>query len=924
MFRTDLLNVLNTRRAWALLGSGTSVGAGLPTWRGLLKGVVDSLEPDDRARLGRDPRFKAALAKSDYPACFSRVEACLGRDVMEGKVRSQIGTPSRRSTLLRELVDWPFAGYITTNYDDLIERYLQDAGHAGWVGIGNTEPELPKLSGDVSKLVWHIHGSVALPSQRSRLVLTGADYDEIYLEDSAVLHQLRAVLSTRRLVIVGFGLADIEFMRVLRRVGLLSNPAQPVFALVPDLEGIGGTAQRMELLEKYNIDVVPYRDPDNSHRQLLDLVKTYGSMTLRRSLEFGKPARDCPSYDPETTGLLLYNELALKRTSTTSDDVLDVLVRAMLLAELAQVPTTTVLNLFQAIGPRTRVLQADSDDAMRLLDRALTSLIEDQLVERLGDDRFRLTESGRTMVIRRRASSELRAQQFSAALLARATSTCPDPSTAARVATAAESFLKKCIDDRALGLAMASASTRRKENKFHMVALFQSLPEFMEQLQDDTEALALTRVVTALLANPDDVEKHYIGLSIQARFGTHLLGQDPSGLRARIADFESATFLMDASVLIQVLARSSEPHPAAKALLGRLQDSGAFIGTTERLAEEVAEHARWALRQVDRSSGQVTTRTLEAATGRAGDWMNAFLEGFLAEAGRGDIRPTIKGYLEEVLSKPTGTRSFGLPEVADALGREAVPVVAFEAWDGFSSELLVERDDEESKIREIRTRRGNYKHDRQVRAEAEALLIVQGLRNGDLSADGKSASTAFFVSHTRLLDRLDNSGPPITMHPNLLLQWLITLHPLPDAELSVLTSALLWELEERGLAIVDPNRLRVTFGSLIDASQAQLPDEVQRYRELVGDRFGEPAARAFADVSDLDAPIVLESLLVQRATELDLRMRVLTERSQAAKLNDRDMKELQRLRAEKKQRTLAAKSRARSTRQRTHRKGRRK
>lgn len=67
----------------------------------------------------------------------------------------------------------------------------------------------------------------------------------------------------------------------------------------------------------------------------------------------------------------------------------------------------------------------------------------------------------------------------------------------------------------------------------HIVALIQALPEFMGQLSESADALALVSVVQDLLASPSEGESQYIGLTLQAPFGVHLLGYDPDTLAAR-------------------------------------------------------------------------------------------------------------------------------------------------------------------------------------------------------------------------------------------------------------------------------------------------------------------------------------------------------------------------------------------------------
>ena len=55
MIEQRLINIINSRDAWAFVGSGASVDAGLPTWQDLYVRVAGSL-------MGADPRKTPAPA----------------------------------------------------------------------------------------------------------------------------------------------------------------------------------------------------------------------------------------------------------------------------------------------------------------------------------------------------------------------------------------------------------------------------------------------------------------------------------------------------------------------------------------------------------------------------------------------------------------------------------------------------------------------------------------------------------------------------------------------------------------------------------------------------------------------------------------------------------------------------------------------
>jgi hypothetical protein len=934
MLRTDLIDVINSGDAWAFVGSGPSVAAGCPNWSRLVTDGVAALDDGTRSQMLQDKRYQRAHSKGEFATCFSRIEQVAGRGALEGVVgRQLVGMAS--GSMVRQLADWPFAGYVTTNYDNLLEAALAEAGQLGWLPVGNSQEEVRKVSGDATHVVWHVHGGLTLPTDRSRLVLTDADYDAIYLDGSPLLTQLRALLVHRRLVFIGFGFQDPEVVRMLKIVGRFCSPARPAFAFLSGFDGSENQESRLDFLEKYNVDIIPYRVVDGSHEQLAGLLDVYSAFVLRRSLRFGQRTITCPSYDPETTGLLVYNQLVLRKQNVVADDVLSSLLKSRVLSLLKYRGPLKSAALADDLAERARLAGGEAAGASvtRAKVDAVTGCINDLsaagLVTVLAESTILLSPSGESLLSDHAALAKRMGEQFSVCLRDRARQAIPDDQPASdRVADAAESFLKDCIQRRALGVAMSWLSSGTNFKDYHIVALLQALPLFMSQLTSPAEALALTRLVRNLLARPDELELKYLGTALQAQFGVNVLGYSPETVRARASEFARTLFLIDASMLIPLLGRSSVGYPQAQLLLSRLNAVVSPVGTTDLLVEEVAEHARWAIKRVGTGDSALTAETFAAATGKAGSRSNVFLEGFLRELEVGAASLDFGTYLDAICGDMRAHRGVHAAFVRP-LELMGIPCRALNDWEGFTDELWAERDEWEARIAGWRKEKKTFTHPRQVKAEAEALIIVERLRDRAFRWNGAVLEDAYFVSNTRAIDRVANATRPITMRPELVLQWLSTVTACGVDELGALVDGLLWELTERGLSVVDPRRIATVFSPLISASREKLQEELAGHRELVASRYGEPSAKAFSDVSDLDVPLVVESYHIQKSIELEQQLqkeRKAKEAAQAhAKLSDKDRSELAGLRAQQKgkQRKARSKQRAAASRPRRRRKKKR-
>ena len=322
MIDTDLLDVINGGNAWVFFGSGVSVDAGFPTWAGLVDLAIAGLPHTDQQNVERDTLFQKGRSKEDFAACFQRMGAIVGQDVSANLVKQIfLDANVEPGDLTRLLADWPAAGYVTTNYDNLLESALNSNNSLGWISVGNQPSEVRKVSGDVRNIVWHIHGSVFLPDDKSKLVISSEDYDDYYLEHSPLQQQLKSFLTQRRLVFVGFGLRDPEIMRLLKIAGQYTVPERPIFAFLGSTDSSVDIDEIRELRDRYNIEVIVYRIIDGAHKDLGNLINDYSSMVVRRSVSYGNHRQNVPSYDADTTGLLIYNTLVLQNGNPISGRV---------------------------------------------------------------------------------------------------------------------------------------------------------------------------------------------------------------------------------------------------------------------------------------------------------------------------------------------------------------------------------------------------------------------------------------------------------------------------------------------------------------------------------------------------------------------------------------------------------------------------
>lgn len=274
---TVLAGHARTGRLVPFLGAGVSMGAGLPSWVGLLDELIAQAGMEaDRAALDRiDLRDRAAL-----------IQSRLGAGELERILLERLSAASRVALQHQLLASLPVIEAASTNWDDLFERAWRDAG-AGRIAV------LP-FDGQAGADHWivKLHGTVR-DGQLHGVVLTRDDYLRFGSERNALAGIVQALLLTRHMLFVGFGLSDETFHRIAHDVRqVLDNTAQ-----VRDHDGAYATSLSPSRhavtaeLWRGQLDIVSTRRPEDGEGRA-------GTPPAARRLEIALDVLGMLSVDP--------------------------------------------------------------------------------------------------------------------------------------------------------------------------------------------------------------------------------------------------------------------------------------------------------------------------------------------------------------------------------------------------------------------------------------------------------------------------------------------------------------------------------------------------------------------------------------------------------------------------------------------------
>ena len=287
----ELTELIVKGKVVAFVGSGLSLRTGqYPTWMDLVERLCNlvgiALSPDARRLLS---------TSVDHVIELSQIAREMAAEDYKQFLYDQIGKDEPRpDSLHRLLVHIPFLGFVTTNFDTLLQKASEEAGHHRSC---KTIPELDyhELS---NGRIFHVHGRIMhgkLPVP-SELVLTREDFGRHYA--STTLHFLHQLLQFQNVVFLGCTLREPELARIFEETRALrtqvvqqgdsGNRLRVLLPAIYQYERSPGQAVRdlsaeAEANQDYfdrGIDVMRYENSDGSHSAVETIINYWYRQTL--------------------------------------------------------------------------------------------------------------------------------------------------------------------------------------------------------------------------------------------------------------------------------------------------------------------------------------------------------------------------------------------------------------------------------------------------------------------------------------------------------------------------------------------------------------------------------------------------------------------------------------------------------------------
>ena len=861
MFEKRLIRAINNGRCFILVGSGPSCEVGYPSWQRLAELTYEEL--NRKGRVSDSKSYEKYLAGKKYPELFRLAERDLGeRIALINLIKTLLTPPARNQGVLYELISkWPFACYLTTNYDDEIAACLANLNEHFTV-IRNRREDFYSLRDGASHLIQKLHSDLSHPDE---VILTSADYQRLYIEDSGryFRDKLRQVFEMFDIFIIGHSLSDPDIDFVLQLAKRTASPQHPIYMVAADFT----KADEQEWLEKYNIVLSQYSNRDGTHAELRRMLKiTDRFIVPRHRLRERSDTAARPEEEIESAiALFLYRRLqGVQATEYLSPLILAGLAsaddRGIVVENVASIPA---LKNFTKGG-------ANSDEPIR---EAMGSLIQQGLVTDV-PKRFTITRGGRAKVQEYQAIRNTEKDQAYGQFQLNLKSNYGDLTDLQleQCQKLAQEVIVASFSHRGLAIANLVFSGQ-SASPAQLSDVFGYVSDRAAEIQDMGLRAAFVEAVHQFLVEPSSPQRQYLASVSQGYFLYHLLGLDPRCCQVRQDIFQETLWFCDSSVILPLVAIGCHNHEYAVALFQTLTDAKALLRTTPNLLQEAWEHFDWALRFME-ATGAESPEFLRAALVRGSYTQNLFLDGYIRLGADGQVG-TFKDYLDRILPHGIIDRS----SFDQSIIRAGISVSNISDLEGFVQDDWGEIEEAKASIQSERERRGTYRSPLQVESEAEVWNIVKNLRSGKYSIEGsENVERVYFVSQSRIMDHVFQPGAVTTWTPEALYRYLSAL-PGRQTNPDLLQQCMLHEYYYAGISFIDKDRYVRFFGPSIDAAKASFEKEKSNYINELEHTYTRDIDDAFEKTPDLEKPFFVAQMGWRRAEAFQLREELARQRA---------------------------------------------
>ena len=848
---------------------------GYPSWKDLAKRIYENL-----TTMGciSDPKsYEKYLENKEYPELFRQAERDLGnREQLVHYVNQLLTSNEQKPGTLYELISkWPFACYLTTNYDDEIANHLSSSSDYFQV-IRNRQEDFYSWQDGANHLIQKLHSDLDNPDE---VILTSSDFRRFYVDNAGQYFRdgLCGIFKMFDVFIIGHSLSDPDIDYVLQLAKEGRSPHRPIYMASADVT----KAEEKEFYEKFNIELVGYANTDGTHSELLRMLKTVDRFIVSRDHSVReRNGLSLGSTEEVESAIALFLYRRLQGVHATD------YVSPLILSGLNKIqPNSIHIEQISTLPIVSGVLrESDNADVIYLV---TSKLIQEGLVSE-ENRQIKITESGCSRVLEfqsiRKTEMDQAYGQFRFDLKNNYEIISDTHMTQCQ--KLAEEVIVASFANR--GLVIANNVFSGQSARPHELSdVFADVSNKASEIENVDVRTAFIAAMHQYIVKPNSPQRRYLASVSQGYFLFHSLGLDPRFREEKKDIFNRTVWLCDSSVILPLLAVGCQNFEYAEELFRELVDENAKLYTTQNLLKEAWDHFNWALKFMN-ATGTESLEFLRAALVMGSYKQNLFLDGFIRMSADGKVN-TFRDYIELVITSEN-VDQFSFYRTVAQFGIEEINISDL---DGFVEGDWGDLEWAKAKIKKVREERGNYRSSLQVESEAEVWMLLSHLQSGRYTTLGlEDVERVYFLSQGRILDHVFNPQDFSTWTPEALYRYLSTL---PNRELNpdLLQQCMLQEYYYAGISLIDRARYERFFGPNIDAAKACYKTEKDGYIKELESKHIVDIDSDFKKTPDLEKPFFVAHMGWHLAELSQQREKTAVERAVVAE------KKVERLEAEK-------------------------
>jgi hypothetical protein len=256
------------------VGAGLSIGAGFPTWRGLLERFIDEIEKLPYHDPGKVKEYRALINdNSKFLFLAEDMKNELGNKFYD-LLGDWFGQPNVQPNESHELiVSIPSTLTLTINYDRLIENAFNKIQHyfpRVYTYSQEDSRQAANLFWKQEYFILKAHGDASKNPQG--LILSQKDYRKTLYREVGYRSLLQAIFTSRSIFFIGVSLADPEFNQLLDYLHDAYHGGGPVHYALLEEKDVPQTIIK-GYMEQFKVHIITYRNDSGVYSEITECLR---------------------------------------------------------------------------------------------------------------------------------------------------------------------------------------------------------------------------------------------------------------------------------------------------------------------------------------------------------------------------------------------------------------------------------------------------------------------------------------------------------------------------------------------------------------------------------------------------------------------------------------------------------------------------